>query len=79
MPQDVEAIRRSAAVFALVDNLDPGTLFEIGYARALGIPVVAFVQKEGEEAMKMLEGTGCDLSRDFVTAVYKTAWTGLSA
>lgn len=77
VPEDIDAIERSDVVFALVDNLDPGTLFEIGYARAMDIPVVAFVQKEGEEAIKMLEGSDCELNRDFVSAVYMTAWKAL--
>ncbi len=74
VPQDIEAIRSSSALLAILDGQDAGTLFEVGYARALGIPVVGFVQSEGEEAMKMLRGTGCSLTDDFATAVYHTAW-----
>jgi nucleoside 2-deoxyribosyltransferase len=49
-------------------------VFEIGYARALGKPVVVFAQNVSEESLKMLEGTECDICDDFVTAIYRTAW-----
>jgi len=74
VPKDVDAIHRSHAMFAVVDHLDTGTVFEIGYARALGRPVVVLAQNVDEESLKMLEGTGCDICDDFVTAIYRTAW-----
>ena len=70
---------KSRAVFAVVDGLDAGTMFEVGYARALDIPVIACVQAEQEEDLKMLDGTGCKIFDDFVTAVYHTAWTVLES
>jgi nucleoside 2-deoxyribosyltransferase len=72
--KDLEGLERSAAVFALCDGLDSGTLFEIGYARRIGIPVVAFVQSETEESLKMLQGSGCEVVRDFASAVYRLVW-----
>ena len=73
--EDLIGLDSSEVVFAIIDGLDPGTLFEVGYAIAQGKKVVAFVQKEGEEALKMLEGTNCTIVRDFTTAVYKTYWS----
>lgn len=74
VPADIAALDRSEAILAILDGLDSGTLFEVGYARAKGIPVIAFVQNESLENLKMLEGTQCDVSDDFVTAVYRAAW-----
>lgn len=71
---DIDGIKQSDIVFALVDGLDAGTLFEIGYAKAIGKEVVAFVQNEKPEDLKMLEGSKCLIQRDFVTAVYKASW-----
>lgn len=71
---DLKGLDESQAVFAIVDGLDAGTLFEIGYARARDIPVVVFVQSEGVEALKMLDGTGCQIVQDFTTAIYKVKW-----
>ncbi len=73
-PKDIEALKVSRAVLALVDGLDAGTLFEIGYARSLGRPVVVLAQSTPEEPLKMLTGTSCDVVADFVTALYRVAW-----
>lgn len=77
VPKDLEGIKSSDSVFAIVDGLDSGTLFEIGYAIALGKPVVAFVQNESDEDLKMLSGSGCVVRNDFVTAIYQVTWMTL--
>jgi nucleoside 2-deoxyribosyltransferase len=74
VPQDLQALDKADAVFAVVDGLDSGTLFEIGYARAKSIPVVAFVQNETPEDLKMLQGSDCIICSDFSTAVYTLNW-----
>lgn len=77
VPQDIAAIEESNVVLALCDGLDPGTIFEVGYAVKKGIPVVAFAEQASDEAMKMLVGTGCKLSRDFASSIYHTQWAAL--
>lgn len=77
VPKDIAALRSCDAVLAILDGFDAGTSFEVGYARSLGIPVVAFVQNEPSEPLKMLVGTGCQITEDFVSAVYQTAWAAL--
>ncbi len=72
--QDVAELEICDILLALVDGADPGTLFEIGYARKRGIPVVAFAQHETPEALKMLVGTGCEIRSDFTSAIYHVAW-----
>jgi len=74
VPRDVEELDRCDAMLALIDGGDPGTLFEVGYARRRGMPVIAFSQHEPEEALKMLQGTDCRIVDDFATAIYRTAW-----
>jgi nucleoside 2-deoxyribosyltransferase len=74
-PKDLDALCKCRSVFALVDGLDPGTIFEIGYARARNIPVIALAQSTTEEPLKMILGSGCKLVSDFVTAIYRTSWT----
>jgi ATP-dependent protease HslVU (ClpYQ) peptidase subunit len=73
--KDLEALDSCDIVFALIDGADTGTVFEVGYAVAKGIPVIAFSQREGVESLKMLEGTGCILCKDYATAIYKAQWT----
>lgn len=78
VPADIEALKSCDIVFALLDGLDAGTLFEVGYARALEKPVVVFVQNETEGSMKMLEGTHCEIVKDFASAIYRAAWAGMA-
>jgi nucleoside 2-deoxyribosyltransferase len=73
-PQDLEGLKRCRAVLALVDGVDPGTVFEVGFARSLEKPVVALAESTGEEPLKMISGSGCDVVSDFVTAIYRAAW-----
>lgn len=79
VPADIEGIEQSDVLFAIVDGLDSGTIFEIGYARALGKGVVVYVQNETEENLKMLEGTDCQIENDFVTAIYKAKWLAMES
>lgn len=72
-PADVAALEKSDVVFAILDGLDSGTVFEVGYARALGKPVYVFSQTVSEEDLKMVAGTGCVIFDDFVTAIFAVA------
>lgn len=74
--KDIKALNESKVVFAILNGLDPGTIFEIGYAVAKGLPVIVFAQNVKDEDLKMISGTGCLIESDFVTSMYKTAWAG---
>lgn len=74
VPKDLKGLDESKLVFAVIDGLDSGTLFEVGYAVKMGIPVIAYVENETEESVKMLEGTGCILEKDLTAAIYKAYW-----
>lgn len=72
--KDLEAIHDCDLMLAIGDGLDAGTIYEIGYARALDKPVILYVENESEEDQKMMAGSGCIITDDFVTAIYQTAW-----
>lgn len=74
VPQDLKAIDDCDALFAICDGLDSGTIFEVGYARAQGKPVVVFSQRESIESLKMLAGSECRIHEDFATALYDACW-----
>ena len=61
-------------VLAILDGIDSGTLFEVGYARARGVPVYALAQAVAPEDLKMVKGSGCRVFDDFVTAIHHAAW-----
>jgi hypothetical protein len=75
--QDLNGLRSSHALFALADGLDAGTIFEVGYARSLGKPVVILAESTAEEPLKMMIGTSCEVVPDFVSAIYRSAWAAL--
>lgn len=71
---DLRGLEGADVVLAVVSGKDPGTLFEVGYARRLGKPVVALAQEVRAEDLKMVEGSGCIVVDDFSTAIYKAVW-----
>ena len=72
--QDLAGIRNCDVLIAIGDGLDAGTIYETGYARALGKPVVFYAENESEEDRKMMVGSGCIICDDYTTAIYKTVW-----
>lgn len=72
--QDLEAVESSDAVFAILNGSMPGTLFEVGYARALGKPVFCVAQNMRDADLKLPRGSGCEIFSDFITALYAAAW-----
>lgn len=78
VPQDLDGIRHCDVLLAIGDGLDSGTVYEIGFARCLGKPVVVYVENESAEDCKMMAGSDCFISDDFVSAIYQTAWVAAS-
>jgi nucleoside 2-deoxyribosyltransferase len=72
--RDLDGLDGCSAMLALLAEPDPGTLFEVGYARSRGVPVVAFVQQPRHQDTTMLIGTGCEIVDDFATALYRVMW-----
>lgn len=75
--KDLDGLRSCNTVLAVIDGEDAGTLFEVGYARSLGIPVVALAEAPRPESLTMLAGTGCTITDDFTTAIYGAIWSSL--
>jgi len=73
-PADLFGLESSGLVFALLDGLDAGTLFEVGYARARDIPVIGVAESVDFKALTMLVGSGCEILNDFSTAIYTACW-----
>ena len=73
-PEDIKGLEASDVVLAILNGLDPGTIFEVGYAAKKGVPVVALAQNMKEEDLKMIIGMGCDVVDDFASALYRAVW-----
>lgn len=72
--KDLKALTGAKLLFAVLDDLDAGTIFEIGYARALKIPVIILIQNKRANDLTMMIGTECEIYDDFTTAIYKVVW-----
>jgi nucleoside 2-deoxyribosyltransferase len=73
-PLDLAGVDACQAMIAILNGTDPGTVFEVGYARAKNIPVVALAQNMRPEDLKMVIGSGCQVVGDLVSAVYHAVW-----
>jgi nucleoside 2-deoxyribosyltransferase len=76
--KDLDGIESCELMLAIADGLDSGTIYEIGYARRSGKPVVVYAESESEEDCKMMTGSDCFMRDDFVSAIYQTAWVAAS-
>jgi hypothetical protein len=73
-PKDLAGLDECQVVLAILNGSDAGTVFEVGYAVAKGIPVVALAQNMRPEDLKMPQGTGCTVVSDLATAIYQAIW-----
>lgn len=71
---DLDSLKECNTVLAVISGLDAGTLFEIGHAIALDKKVVIYSENVQENDLTMLLGSGCDITSDFSTAIYKASW-----
>jgi hypothetical protein len=71
-PRDIAMLKECDKVFAILDGSDEGTLFEVGYARAMQKPVICYTQTLTEEQLKMFSGTNCTILDDFASAIALT-------
>ncbi|MRR56633.1 MAG: nucleoside 2-deoxyribosyltransferase [Deltaproteobacteria bacterium] len=72
--RDIDGIDSCDLMFAIGDGMDPGTIFEVGYACSKGKPVIFYCENESAEDRKMMAGSGCIIQEDFVTSLYRTLW-----
>lgn len=75
---DLAGLEECSAVLALVDYGDPGTLFEIGWARSVGMPVVAYTAIPDSALWTMLRGTDCLVTGSLPSAVYWAGWKAMT-
>jgi nucleoside 2-deoxyribosyltransferase len=74
---DLEGLDRSDAVLALTYHYDAGTLFEVGWATRVGLPVVALASNLGDHHLTMIAGTNAEIQTDLTTALYRAAWLSM--
>lgn len=75
--KDLKGVHGCDVLFAIGDGLDPGTIYEIGYARALKKPVVFYSENVSVQNKKMIDGSGCHIVDDYVSAIYHVVWEAI--
>ena len=70
--KNLQEISSCDVLLAILNVLDPGTLFEIGYARSLNKEVIIYSETITERDLFMLTGSDCKIFNDFSTAIYLT-------
>lgn len=71
---DLDALASCDGVLALLDGDDAGTVFEVGWATAKGIPVTGVAARPGPHSLTMIEGSGTAIRTDMASGVYQAIW-----
>lgn len=72
--KDLEGLEGAQVVLAILDGADPGTIFEVGFAKAKGIKVFAVAESVQGESLTMISGTGCYVFDDLTSGIYAACW-----
>lgn len=68
--ENLKAIKKSRAVFAITDGKDVGTIWEAGYAYGKKIPIIYFAETLGDKPFNlMLAQSGCGVFKDCVDVI----------
>jgi hypothetical protein len=76
---DLQGLEQCTAVLALLDGADPGAMFEAGWAERAQLPTVVFSESPDSEELKMVRGSGAQVTSDLPSAVYQAIWSSMGA
>ena len=72
--KDIEGIDKSDIVFCVLDNLDSGTLIEIGYSIANGKKIIGYHRTCYKPQLTMLNAGDVTIYNNLTTAIYHAIW-----
>lgn len=75
--RDLEGLKASNAVFAVLDGMDPGTLFEVAYGNAKNKPIVIYVNDSKNNNLTMFKTNNTHIHEDLSSAIYDAVWFGI--
>lgn len=75
--KDLDGLDACSAVLALLDEVDAGVLFETGWARRGGIPVIVYTEHTDDDRLKMVRGSNAEICNDLSSAVYRALWASM--
>jgi pfkB family carbohydrate kinase/Nucleoside 2-deoxyribosyltransferase len=74
---DLAGLQECTSLLALLDDADPGAMFEAGWAGRDEMPLVVFTERPESDELKMVRGTGASVCADLPTAVYRALWASM--
>lgn len=77
VPSDLAGLRQADSVLALLDGHDSGTMYEVGHAAALGIPIVGLASDRRSCDITMIAGSGAWVCDEPSSAIYNAIWQGI--
>lgn len=75
--EDLQGLKDVDVILALCNDVDIGTIFEIGFAKGnpkQPKPVVIYSETMPDSQKTMLTGTSCEIVPDFCSAIYRSIW-----
>jgi nucleoside 2-deoxyribosyltransferase len=77
--KDLEGLDASKSMVAILNGNDPGTIFEIGYAVALGKEISVLAERSLASDLTMMVGNRrCSIFTDLTSTAYNAIWDSLS-
>jgi len=73
--KDIEGIKNSDILFAVLDNLDSGTLVESGFSMAHNKKIIGYHRTCNENHLLMLKPGNFTTYSNLTTAIYQTIWS----
>tara|TARA_A100000171_G_scaffold48311_1_gene55616 strand:- start:4104 stop:5294 length:1191 start_codon:yes stop_codon:yes gene_type:complete len=73
--KDIEGIKNSDVIFAVLDNLDSGTLVESGFSMANNKTIIGYHRTCDENKLLMLKPGNFTTNSNLTTALYQTIWS----
>lgn len=75
---DLKGLEDCDVILALLSDMDPGTLFEVGHAVANNKKVIVLAENAGPHDLTMIIGTKCSVFSDLSTAIHQAAWEAMA-
>ncbi len=73
--KDIEGIENSDVIFAVLDNLDSGTLIESGFSMAIGKTIIGYHRTCDDNKLLMLKPGNFTTNSNLTAALYQTIWS----
>lgn len=74
---DLEGLSSSNSILALLDGMDSGTLFEVGYGNALKKPIIVYIANKRSKKLTMLRSNNIHIHDNLASAIYDAVWAGI--